>query len=636
MKIRSIEIDTFIVGEDSRSFLISEIGNNHNGSVERAKKLALLSKQAGADAVKFQMRDLNSIYPSLTKTDSEDLSSQYIIDLLKKHNLSPTELFEVFDYCKEIGILPLCTPWDLVSLSHLANYKIAAYKIASADLTNHQLIKEIIKLKKPILLSTGMSTEEEILKTVDLLDQHRAEYVLLYCNSTYPTPSKDIQLRYLSRLKEIGSGLIGYSGHERGIHIPLAAAVLGAKVIEKHFTDDKSLDGNDHKISLLPEEFKQMVSNIRETENALFKKGPKKVSQGEKINRDSLSKSVTAKKKISKGEVFTIENLEIKSPGHGLAPYYLDQLLGEKATRNIKKNSALFEQDLLKKEEINTIFSFNRPWGIPVRYHDIANLSLKTNANLLELHLSNSDIRLDQKDYLEGLDLQRFGFVVHAPELFDGDFLLDLTSPVQEVRTQSIDNLQGVINLTLSLKKYFPKTKKPLIIVNVGGFTSNKKLSFEEIQLRYQYLEESLGLLCVEGVEIVAQTMPPFPWHFGGQQFHNVFLDPVQIARFCNKNKMRICLDISHSKLACNYFGWDWEEYINTVGPYVAHLHISDASGFDGEGLQIGEGEIDFQDLIKILDKKTPDSSFIPEVWQGHVNEGEGFWVALNKLNKLF
>ena len=150
----------------------------------------------------------------------------------------------------------------------------------------------------------------------------------------------------------------------------------------------------------------------------------------------------------------------------------------------------------------------------------------------------------------------------------------------------------------------------------------------------YEMIAESLSKINQNGVEIIPQTMPPFPWHFGGQRYHNLFIDADDISEFCNKYKYRVCLDVSHSKLACNYHKWSFKEFISKVGPSSAHLHIVDAYGVDGEGVQIGEGEIDFPAMLDWLNDYNPNSSFIPEIWQGHKDNGSGFWYALDKLEQ--
>ena len=283
-------------------FVIAEIGINHNGSMDLAKELIHHCKNSGADSAKFQMRNIAALYRNDQDYKDEDLSSQYVLDILNKFNLSNEQMFELFDYCKKIDIMPMCTPWDQISFDALEEYGMSYYKTASADLTNHQLLTSIAETGKKMFVSTGMSTENEISQTNDLLKRLKADYVLMHCNSTYPTPFKDINLQYIKKLQQLSNRPVGYSGHERGIHIPVAAVAIGASVIEKHITVDKEMQGNDHKVSLLPNEFKDMVKLIRQTEEAIEVVGERQCSPGELINREALSKSIVANKDIKKAK----------------------------------------------------------------------------------------------------------------------------------------------------------------------------------------------------------------------------------------------------------------------------------------------------------------------------------------------
>ncbi|MCX7258650.1 MAG: N-acetylneuraminate synthase family protein, partial [Polaromonas sp.] len=276
---RGIALGKHVISDKSPAYVIAEIGNNHNGDIKLAKHLVDLALDAGADCVKFQMRDMASLYKTGATIDAAaDLGAQYTMDLLNKFQLSNSEMIEVFDYCKSLGLTPLCTPWDLKSLDILENYGMEGYKVASADFTNHQLLGVMANTGKPLFCSTGMSTEMEIRQTVSFLKEKNANFIILHCNSTYPTPFKDVNLAYIKRLQEITGSLIGYSGHERGISVPLAAVALGAKVIEKHFTIDKGMEGSDHKVSLLPDEFKNMVRMIREVEEAMGNSGERVIT----------------------------------------------------------------------------------------------------------------------------------------------------------------------------------------------------------------------------------------------------------------------------------------------------------------------------------------------------------------------
>jgi N-acetylneuraminate synthase len=623
-----------IISDSSPVFIIAEIGNNHNGDLGLAKRLVDLALEAGADCVKFQMRDVASLYKlSEEKDHSADLGAQYVMDILSKFQLSNQHLFEIFDYCKSKGLTPLCTPWDSKSLEELEKYGMEFYKVASADLTNHPFLEALINTGKPLICSTGMSTEIEIKQSAEFLRRKGANFALLHCNSTYPTPFKDVNLAYLKKLKNISGGLVGYSGHERGTCIPVAAIAFGAKIIEKHFTVDQSMEGNDHKVSLLPHDFKRMVSEIRAVEESIGNSDQRVITQGEMLNRESLAKSIIANRPIEEGKIITREMLDTKSPGQGLQPMYMDKLVGRVAKRGLNSGDYFFEGDLTDSVVLPRDYKFSRPFGIPVRYHDYEALSGQSNFDFVEFHLSYQDLDLNLAKFFS--TEQDIDFAVHAPELFSGDHILDLTSQNEIYREHSINELQRVCTVTRQLKKFFPKTLRPVIVINAGGFSSHGFLNIEEITKRYETLETSLSRLDQSGVEIIIQTMPPFPWHFGGQSYHNLFVNPHEIKKFCDRNKYRICFDVSHSMMACSYYNWNLSEFTHLIGSYIAHMHIVDALGEDGEGVQIGQGDVCFKELSVDLSQVAHGIMFLPEVWQGHKNSGEGFWKALAFLEEF-
>lgn len=632
-----IRIGGFIIGPNSPSFLIAEIGNNHNGSLDTAKRLIDEAIAAGADCAKFQMRSMAQLYRNAGDANdaSADLGAQYTLDLLSRFQLSSEQMFQAFDYCKEKGILPLCTPWDHDSLQQLEGYGMLAYKLASADLTNHDLLEAMARTGKPLICSTGMSSENEIVEAVKLLKRHNAPFVLLHCNSTYPAPFKDIHLEYMDRLRQVGDCMVGYSGHERGIAVPIAAVARGAKVIEKHFTLDRNWEGNDHRVSLLPDEFRAMVQSIREVEQALGSGEARRVTQGEMMNREVLAKSLIANRDIAVGEVVGAEMVDVRSPGQGLSPNRKAELVGRKAVREMKAGDFFYPSDLDDSAPRSRAFKFRRPYGVPVRYHDVKRLAAAAPFDLFEFHLSYKDLEEDIAKHLGG---QRYDMdlVVHSPELFAGDHIMDLCSPNAEYRQRSIDELQRVVNVTRALAPYFSRAQRPLIIINAGGFSADGAMPVAARGPLYDLVAESLARVDQAGVEIIPQTMPPFPWHFGGQRFHNLFMVADEIVAFCKRHGYRVCLDISHSQLTCTHYKDSFKDFLEHVGPYSAHMHMVDAEGVDGEGLQIGEGMVDFAMVAEILDRCAPKASFIPEIWQGHKNDGAGFWLALDRLEKWF
>lgn len=627
-----INIENFEIGS-GRTFVIAEIGNNHNGSLDLALDMIGMAKEAGADCVKFQMRHLEEVYRSKSLQKSgDDLGTEYVIDLLNKFELTRQDHEKVVAHCKRLGIMYMCTPWDSHSASVINDLGAPAFKVASADLTNMPLIDFLTKFKKPLILSTGMSQTDEVAVTVDFLRNLEAKFVLLHCNSTYPAPFRDINLKWIGKLQEIHD-LIGYSGHERGVAVSQAAVALGACVIERHFTVDKDMEGPDHAASLTPQEFSDLVQGIREIEAALGTDEVRVVSQGEMINRENLGKSLVAARNIASGEVLTANDIMVKSPGQGLSPQKYSALVGRVIKRDMAEEDFFFDTDISDQAHKPDHYDFKLPWGIPVRFHDYKKFADLVSPDIFEFHFSYSDMDLAVDEFVARNS--QAGFVVHAPELFANSHLLDLAASEPAYRDQSIDHMQALIDITRDMKRLFPLTERPLIVTNIGGFSRDEPLSSSEVTRRYEIFAESLNRLDANGVEIIPQTMAPFPWHFGGQRFQNLFVASEEIVNWCEELNLRICLDVSHSSLTCNHFGYDLYDFIKEVAPLTAHIHIGDAAGVNGEGLQIGEGNIDFDKMGQILLQGCPDASFIPEIWQGHKNNGEGFWYALAKLDGI-
>jgi len=494
------------------------------------------------------------------------------------------------------------------------------------------LLAAMASTGKPLFVSTGMSTTPEIEAAVTFLKDRRAVFALLHCQSTYPAALHNINLRFMERLREMHP-LVGYSGHERGNAVTLAAVALGAIVIERHITLDRGMEGPDHAASLEPAEYAALVTAIRDVEQAL---GPldmpreRILSQGELINRENLGKSVVAARDLAAGTAIQAEDLLVRSPGQGLPPIHIPRLIGHKTRRAMKADDYFFLSDLESIDSKPHEYKFKRPWGIPVRYHDVRAFLARCKPDLLEFHLSYSDMERKLSAYFDApLDIE---FVVHAPELFQGSRLMDMATDDEDYRQYSIRETQRVIDITRDLKRYFPKTKRPPIVCNVGGFSMDAPFASEKKAQLYATFARSLGELDMEGVEIIPQTMAPFPWHFGGQRHQNIFIFPDECAAVCRKLGLRMCVDISHTRLAANHFGFDFYEAIATLGPYTRHYHLGDSMGVDGEGLQIGTGDIDFKTLGEVMASAAPDAWFIPEIWQGHKNLGEGFWIALERL----
>ena len=325
--------------------IIAEAGVNHNGSIENAYKMVDIAKAAGADIVKFQTGKPESVISKFApkadyqrETTSKEESQ---LEMCKKILLPFHAFVSIKNYCEQIGIKFLSTPFDLESIEFLDNLGCDVWKIPSGEITNLPYLIEIAKTQKPVIMSTGMCNIEEIETAFQILKKNGTkEITLLHCNTEYPTPYTDVNLLAMSELKEKFKCEVGYSDHTKGIEVPIAAVALGASVIEKHFTLDKNMEGPDHAASLSPEELMTMVSSIRNIEHALGK-SKKIVSDSEKKNRDIARKSIVAKSNISKGEIFSKDNLTVKRPGNGISPMKWFDVLGQKASRDFEEDELI-------------------------------------------------------------------------------------------------------------------------------------------------------------------------------------------------------------------------------------------------------------------------------------------------------
>lgn len=331
-----------------RVFIIAEAGVNHNGSIELAKKLIDVAVDAGVDAVKFQtfktekLVSINAKKAQYQKENTKDLNESQF-EMLKKLELDIDSHHKLIEYCNKKNIMFLSSAFDIESINLLFELGLKIYKIGSGEITNLPYLREIGKLKQKVILSTGMSNIGEIEAALNVLinaGTAKEDITVLHANTMYPTPIEDVNLKAMQTIGNTFDCNYGYSDHTLGIEVPIAAVALGAKVIEKHFTLDKALEGPDHKASLDPIELKAMVKGIRNIEKALGSK-VKKVSNSEEVNIVCARKSIVASCEIKKGEILTENNLEVKRPGTGINPMRWDEVIGLEALKDYSKDDLI-------------------------------------------------------------------------------------------------------------------------------------------------------------------------------------------------------------------------------------------------------------------------------------------------------
>lgn len=332
----------------AHTLIIAEAGVNHNGSIQIAKKLVDAAVEAGVDIIKFQTFKADKLvskdakkaeYQKRNIGDGND--SQY--DMLKKLELSHEDHQTLLAYCKEKGIRFWSTAFDFDSIDYLHSLGLNLWKIPSGEITNYPFIRKIAKYRENIIMSTGMCVEEDIHKAINVLNEFgvgKDQITVLHCNTQYPTPFEDVNLKTMLTIKKDFDVNVGYSDHTRGIEVPIAAVALGASVIEKHFTLDRNLPGPDHKASLEPAELKVMVGAIRNIEKALGD-GEKKVTASERANIAVVRKSIVAACPIKKGELLTEDNITVKRPGTGISPMRWNEVIGTATTKDYSEGEQI-------------------------------------------------------------------------------------------------------------------------------------------------------------------------------------------------------------------------------------------------------------------------------------------------------
>ena len=625
-----IKIGDRLVGDDQPTYIIAEIGVNHNGLLELALELIDVAVDAGADAVKFQKRKLDKLYAKkyLDNANAGEKTLRYLLPILQTVELPDDSYHKIVEHCRKRNITFLCSAFDVESADFLETLGVPAYKVASADLTNLPLLDHLVQKGKPLILSTGMSRIDEVEFTVDFLKERGAEFVLLHCNSTYPAAFEDINLRFMEHLRVFGVP-VGYSGHERGIAVSTVASALGACIIERHLTLDRTMDGPDHAASLEPQGFKKMVRDIHQVDQALGTGQEKFFSRGEILNREVLGKCLVAARRIEPGEKITADKVSVKGPALGLSPQNYLKLVGRIAERTIEEDEPFQESDLGIKVALDMEHVLPMDYGFTVRFRDYDEM-LVYRPRMLEFHFTDQDL----DEHYPGEDFSQnseypLKLVVHAPEFWDRT-LVDLCSLDEQQRKDSLALVQKTIDLTREMAPYFVGV--PKVIVHPGAMSLDHPI--KNRKMLYDNLRRSVDELDFDAVEMLLENLPPHPWYFGGQWLTNAFMDAHEIHDFIVPLGLNFCYDSSHHKLYCNWAQVDFYQQLQVLLPYIHHLHLSDGSGLDGEGLQIGEGSIDWVHFFRVLGDYR--GTMIPEIWRGHQRLGEGFLQAIQRLSEAY
>ena len=637
---RHLQVGTRRIGPNEPCYVIAEIGVNHNGDLNVARQLVDAAVEAGADAVKFQKRKLTETYRQeiLDQPRRGEQGLQYLVPLLAEFELSDDAFRTLHAYCGERDITFMCTPWDRASVDFLETMQLDGYKIGSPDMTNFPLIEHVVATGKPLFVSTGMSTEDEIRRTLAYLEYLNAEYALFHCVSTYPASPEEINLRFMQTLQEWSGRPVGYSGHDTGITISLAAVAMGARMLERHLTLDRSLRGPDHKASLEPAEFAEQVRAVREVEMSLGA-SHRWMTRGETLNRRSLAKSLVAAADIPAGTPITRAMITSKSPGLGLSPQLVDQLVGRRLGRAVKHDEMFLPHDIVDPatpaRSVRAIDT-GAPWGVVARFLDLDPLEARfvpLGMSFVEFHVSDRDLDAGAGAHVG--PVKPYGLVVHAPE-YAHETLIDLCAEDDAQRAFSVARIQKTIDLARALAPRFSLDPSlfphgPKIVMHVGGMS--QRPGGYDAEGATTRLLAALRALDTSSVDLLLENLPPYPWYFGGRWFGHVICDVESTIHLCEQSGLGLCFDTSHAALECARSGADLAEFAELVARFVRHLHVSDGAGTSGEGLQIGEGTVNFVDVLPPL--MASGATMVPEIWMGHHETGEGFRIALEHLTDI-
>ena len=600
--------------------VIAEIGINHNGLVSRAAQLIELAAEAGVHAVKFQYRNLDNTYSDTVR----EIGDEILLNEIKKNYLTPVELISVTQHAKSLGLeagISFFDEDDILDFgSDIADFDF--FKMPSVELMNASLIDAFLKLDRHLYISLGAHSEHEIDEAFARLPADG--WTPLHCISNYPLTLQNARLGYLRHLQKKWGREFGYSSHDDHWEVCLLAMQLGATVIERHITLDPTEEGLDHSSSSPAEDF-QKLCLFADYQGVLNTgDGPRVPNQGELLNRQNLGRSYFAARDLHSGEILEPADLVYRSPNIGLNKTDVDEYLFNEIHHDVKKGASIsgsvFSESLTLPENV---VAFARQVGLslPVRLHDLQNMESLFPIGAFEFHLSYGEV-LSEID-LSGIDAAN-RYSIHLPDYVNSTQLIDPFSRDNDQKSSSLDIIERTVSLAERLQD-LTGTEVPV----VGSF-SVVHTDIEEFHAEYAVLLKSY---LERGIDVVPQWLPPIAWYFGGSVRLHAMNDLVD-ADLLVSNNLGVCLDMCHMILGRNYFDFSVDELLDKLQGHVRHVHIADAAGIDGEGLAVGEGEIDNLPLFKRAIEY--DCLKVIEVWQGHFDNGAGFRKALIKMAELY
>jgi N-acetylneuraminate synthase len=601
--------------------VIAEIGINHDGDPEKAKRLILEASKSGCAGIKFQYRNVSRAYAR----NANEIGDEIILTQIKRTELSNSQIVSLRDYARSLGLLAGISFFTVEDVQDFAIPEIDFdfFKIPSAEMMNLPLIESLLATKKLVYISVGMHSELEIESIFNKISAME-NWIPMHCISNYPVADHNSALGYITYMKNKWNRSVGYSSHDENWENNIIALTLGADVIERHITESRNDMGLDHSSSSTPEEFKKLCAYTDSINQMLLGNGPRVPNQGELLNKQNLGRSFYAKLDMATGTKISISNFEYRSPQIGLSIDEMRNLEGSALTRDIQQGAPLSSihinsattnvSDLaLKTAQIANV-------ALPVRLSDYSAISTLLPVGSFEFHLSYKEVASELHEF-ELNPNHRYS--VHLPDYIDSTTLIDPFSLDQDIRAKSRECIKRIVDFSTRIAEATGQVVP--VVASLAGINVDREFF-------YPSASALISEFSTEKVKLTLQWLPPFAWYFGGSIKLGV-MNSAEDVEWIKKLNIPVTLDTSHLLLGKNAFGFDPREIISSIKENIIHWHISDSVGLDGEGMPIGSGGKENEELIKYVIQQ-PGLKVI-EIWQGHFANFEGFKKEINKIHSM-
>ena len=611
--------------------IICELGINHFGSIKICKKLINNAILANAWGIKFQYRNLKS-YFKLVKKNGE-IGKEIIDAELKKNYLTPKNIINLSNYSKKNGLKSGISFFNKNDIKDFKKYEFDFYKVPSVSALDFDLIKRLNKFGKKIFISLGSRSHSEIIKNKKKFIKNliNNKTIFFHCISNYPLNPINSNLNYITKLKEIFKGYsIGYSSHESDIFNCIISLSKNIEYIERHITINKNSKGLDHSSSSDFKELKNLcfyANNYNEISNS---KNYRYVNQGEKLNLQNLGKSAYANKDIDVNKKINLKDISFLSPKVSLEKNEILKYLKTPNKKFLKKGDEISIENFFTPKKFNDSsrkFCNKKNISIPIRPSDYKLIDNVFDIDNYEFHLSFNDVLKFNIKEIDKKILKSKKFTVHGPDYCDSNNILDIYSDNISIKKKSYK----IFNKSIQICKQLTASSGKQVFL-IQSFSSDDKNL--DLKKRYKNIKNTItNSYKVDGIKVLPQWLPPIAWYFGGSSAMTLFSDPDDF-KMISKLKIKICMDLSHFILSCNYHKVNLINILSKYKDLFEHYHIADAIGIDGEGLEIGKG-----DLLKykqiLINITNNNKTKVLESWQGHLNNGLIFKKEISKLEKI-